>query len=278
MQLSSRGTRDLLKFTTVAKYCYSYLTMEIINSLNQSATIAPRAMILAAGLGTRLKPWTDTHPKALAIVNGKSLLQRNIEYLQQHGIYEVIVNVYHFAEQIIQAIEENEGWGSSITISDETGAVLETGGGLKKAAWYFAESENFVLMNVDVLTDMDLTAMMAAHITHKTVATLATTNRETSRYFLFDDNNILCGWRNIKTSEEKIKRPAESLTQKAFSGIHIISRHMLPLIQQEGKFSMVDVYLSLAKENDIQSFDHSSSLFIDVGKPDSVVKAEGMFG
>lgn len=236
-----------------------------------------RAMILAAGLGTRLKPWTDEHPKALAIVNGKSLLQRNIEYLQQHGIYQVIVNVYHFAEQIIQAIEDNQGWGSSITISDETGAVLETGGGLKKAAWYFAESENFVLMNVDVLTDMDLTAMMAAHITHKPVATLATTNRETSRYFLFDNNNMLCGWRNIKTGEEKLPRPGATLTQRAFSGIHIISRHMLPLIQQEGKFSMVDVYLSLAKDNDIQAFDHSASLFIDVGKPESVVNAEGMF-
>ena len=106
-----------------------------------------KAMILAAGLGTRLKPWTDHHPKALALVNGKSLLQRNVEYLQQFGIKEVLVNVHHFADQIIEAIQLNNGWGSDITISDETNEVLETGGGLKKAAWYFLEEESFVVMN-----------------------------------------------------------------------------------------------------------------------------------
>lgn len=236
-----------------------------------------RAMILAAGLGTRLKPWTDSHPKALAVVNSKSLLQRNVEYLQDHGIFEVIVNVHHFGYQIVKAIAENNGWGSDITISDETTAVLETGGGLKKAAWYFADTEHFVLMNSDVLTDMDLTAMMAQHITHKPLASLATTNRQTSRYFLFNDNNILCGWRNVKTGEEKIVRQAANLTQKAFSGIHIISRQLLPMIKQEGKFSMVDLYLSLAGDNEIMGFDHSSSKFIDVGKPESIAAAEGMF-
>lgn len=246
----------------------------ISTAINSRTT---RAMILAAGLGTRLKPWTDNHPKALAMVNGKSLLQRNIEYLQEHGIFEVIVNVHHFGYQIIKAIAENNGWGSDITISDETATVLETGGGLKKAAWYFAGTEHFVLMNSDVLTDMDLTTMMAAHITYKPLATLATTYRETSRYFLFDDNNILCGWRNVKTGDEKIVRPSAALTQKAFSGIHIINRQLLPLIKQEGKFSMVDLYLSLAGDNVISSFDHSSSKFIDVGKPESIAKAEEMF-
>lgn len=236
-----------------------------------------RAMILAAGLGTRLKPWTDNHPKALAMVNGKSLLQRNVEYLQEHGIFEVIVNVHHFAYQIVKAVADNDGWGSDITISDETTAVLETGGGLKKAAWYFADTEHFVLMNSDVLTDMDLTAMMANHITHKPIATLATTSRQTSRYFLFDDNNTLCGWRNVKTGEEKLIRASATLTQKAFSGIHIINRQMLPMIKQEGKFSMVDLYLSLAGDNVINGFDHSASKFIDVGKPESIEKAEGMF-
>ena len=234
-------------------------------------------MILAAGLGTRLKPWTNSHPKALAIVNGKSLLQRNVEYLQRHGIYNVIVNVYHFAEQIIQAVDENKGWGSNITISDETGAVLETGGGLKKAGWYFAEEENFVLMNVDVLTDLDLTATIAAHTQQKPLATLATTNRQTSRYFLFDDSNVLCGWKNVTTGEEKIKRDAVTFTPQAFSGIHIINNKLLSLMQQQGKFSMVDVYLSLAKDNIIKSFDHSSSQFIDVGKPESIIEAGKIF-
>ncbi|HVX48660.1 MAG TPA: sugar phosphate nucleotidyltransferase [Chitinophagaceae bacterium] len=236
-----------------------------------------RAMILAAGLGTRLKPWTDKHPKALAAVNGKSLLQRNIEYLQRYGIYDVVVNVYHFAEQIIQAVDINSGWGSSITISDETGAVLETGGGLKKAAWYFAGVDYFLLMNVDVLTDMNLSRMINTHQQNKPLATLATTQRATSRYFLFGDNNTLCGWRNVKTGEEKIVRHEYHLVQKAFSGVHVISGRMLPLITQEGKFSMVDVYLSLAQKHIIQSFDHSSSRFIDVGKPESVTAAEKMF-
>jgi MurNAc alpha-1-phosphate uridylyltransferase len=178
-----------------------------------------KAMILAAGLGTRLKPWTDHHPKALALVNGKSLLQRNVEWLQSHGIKEVVVNVHHFADQIIHSIESNNGWGSNITISDETNEVLETGGGLKKAAPYFKDEVDFVLMNVDILTDLDLGAMVHQHRSSKALATLATSNRETSRYFLFNESNLLCGWRNVKTNEEKIKRNESPLIQKAFSGV-----------------------------------------------------------
>src|SRR5471030_1073515 len=122
-----------------------------------------RGMILAAGLGTRLKPWTNHHPKALALVNGKSLLQRNIEYLQQYGITQVIMNMDHFASQVLEEIKKNNGWGSEITISDETDMVLETGGGLKKASWFFKDEEELVLMNTDILTDMDLAAMITQH-------------------------------------------------------------------------------------------------------------------
>ena len=236
-----------------------------------------RAMIFAAGLGSRLKPWTDHHPKALAVVNGKSLLQRNIEYLQKHGIEEVIVNVHHFANQIIDAIEKNKGWGSKITISDETDVVLETGGGLKKAAWYFNDGNDFVVMNVDILIDMDLTAMIRQHKEQKPLATLAVSERETSRYFLFDEKHILSGWRNVKTGEEKIVRNADKLIQKAFSGIHVINPSMFSAIKQEGKFSMVDVYLDLAKENIISSYDHTGANMIDVGKPESIAKAEVLF-
>ncbi|MFL9481564.1 NDP-sugar synthase [Chitinophagaceae bacterium LWZ2-11] len=236
-----------------------------------------KAMILAAGLGTRLKPWTDNHPKALAIINGKSLLQRNIEYLQQFDIKDVIVNVHHFADQIIQAIDRNKGWGSNITISDETDSVLETGGGLKKAAHFFSDVNDFVVMNADILTDMNLTAMIAQHNIYKPLATLAVSNRTSSRYFLFNNKNELSGWRNIKTGEEKITKQDDNLTQKAFSGIHVINKNLLSLITQEGKFSMVDVYLDLSRKNIIKSFDHSDSKFIDVGKPESVEKAEELF-
>lgn len=236
-----------------------------------------KAMIFAAGLGSRLKPWTDHHPKALAVVNRKSLLQRNIEYLQKHGIEDVIVNVHHFADQIIDTIEKNKGWGSKITISDETDAVLETGGGLKKAAWYFNDGNDFVVMNVDILIDMDLTAMIQQHKEQKPLATLAVSERETSRYFLFDEKHILSGWKNVKTGEERIVRNGEKLIQKAFSGIHVINPLLLSGIKQEGKFSMVDVYLDLAKDHIISSYDHTGANMIDVGKPESIVKAEAVF-
>jgi N-acetyl-alpha-D-muramate 1-phosphate uridylyltransferase len=238
-----------------------------------------KAMILAAGLGTRLKPWTDFHPKALAVVNGKSLLQRNIEYLQKFGIKDVVVNVHHFADQIIDAIKTNNGWGSNITISDETQEVLETGGGLTNAAPFLKGEEPFVLMNVDILTDLDLAEMVQYHYAYLPLATLATTNRETSRYFLFNEENKLCGWRNIKTGEEKTggKTLKGNEVQKAFSGIHVINPHIFSSIPQKGKFSMVDAYLSLMHHHSIKSFNHNPAGLIDVGKPESVEKAEMLF-
>jgi N-acetyl-alpha-D-muramate 1-phosphate uridylyltransferase len=235
-----------------------------------------KAMILAAGLGTRFKPWTDNHPKALALVNGKSLLQRNIEYLQQYGITEVIVNVHHFAGQIIRAIEINKAWKSRITISDEKDEVLETGGGLKKASWFFGQNP-FVVINADVLTDLDLNQMIDYHHRYKPLATLAVTSRMTSRFFLFDSSDDLCGWRNAKTGEEKISKRKELLNPKAFSGIHIIDPNIFSFIRQDGKFSIVDSYLELSKTETIKGFDHSGSKFVDVGKPESVAIAEKLF-
>lgn len=235
-------------------------------------------MILAAGLGTRLKPFTDKHPKALAIVNGKTILQRSIEYLASFGIKEVIINVHHFASQIIDLIKTNNGFGSVITFSDETNEVLETGGGIKKAAWFFEnDNDPFVVMNVDILTDMNLEKMILQHKKDNPLATLAVTTRSTSRYFLFDDLNHLCGWTNEKTGERKISRESKKYIPKAFSGIHIISPKIFTLIKMEGKFSMVELYLELSKTHVITAFDHSISKFIDVGKPESILKAEISF-
>lgn len=233
-------------------------------------------MILAAGLGTRFKPWTDEHPKALAVINHKSLLQRNVEYLQKAGIFEVVVNVHHFAGQIEDAVKKNDGWGSKIIISDERDVVLETGGGLLKALEYLKD-DYFVLMNVDILTTLDLGAMIEAHRKLMPLATIATSGRKTSRCFLFDHLDNLCGWRNDKTGEEKIVRVTADVRAKAFSGIHVIDPRIFSLIKFKGKFSMVDVYLALAGEEVIKSFDHSDSKFIDVGKPEAVAVAEGMF-
>lgn len=249
-----------------------------------------KGMILAAGLGSRLKPWTDSHPKALAIVNGKSLLQHNIEFLQRYGIKEIAVNVHHFADQVVAAIEKNNGWGSRVIIGDETEEVLETGGGFLKAAPLLQDADLVVLMNVDVLTDLNLQSLISYHQEKKPLATLATTERETSRYFLFDEGNNLCGWKNVKTGEERPHpRPlsrrrgeedtqlTENKMQKAFSGIQVVEPVIFSLIKQRGKFSMVDVYLDLMQKQTIKSFDHSETRFIDVGKPESILKAELMF-
>ncbi|MEO5783315.1 MAG: nucleotidyltransferase family protein [Ginsengibacter sp.] len=236
-----------------------------------------KAMILAAGLGTRLKPFTEQHPKALAVINKKSLLQRNIEYLVSFGITDVIVNVHHFPDQITDVIKNHNGFGSNVSISDEKDEVLETGGGLIKARKFLDGTEPFVLMNVDILTDMDLGKMAEQHVASKALATLAVTNRKTNRYFLFNELETLCGWRNDKTGEQKISRETTKYIQKAFSGIHIISPAIFSKIKAKGKFSMVQVYLDLCKTNTISGFDHSTSKFIDVGKPESITIAEEIF-
>jgi NDP-sugar pyrophosphorylase family protein len=235
-----------------------------------------KAMIFCAGLGTRFKPWTDTHPKALAIVNGKSLLQRNVEYLQKYDITDIVVNVHHFADQIIDAIDKSKGWGSNITISDEKDEVLETGGGLMKAR-KFLEGDTFLTINVDILTDANLKYFLATHQQENSLITLAITNRKTSRYLLFNKYNRLCGWRNIQTREERIALEAKDMFEKAYSGLAIFEPGVFDLITLQHKFSLIDVYLSLAHDNKIAGFDHSESKFLDVGKPESVELAERLF-
>ena len=236
-----------------------------------------KAMIFAAGLGTRFKPWTDHHPKALAIVNGKSLLQRNIEYLQQYGISDVVVNVHHFAEQIIEAVETNKGWGSNVLISDERDEVLETGGGLLKARHLLEGAEPFVTINVDILTDLDLNKLLAFHQQHQPLISFGVTNRKTSRNFLFDQENRLCGWRNNATGETKISVDKSELSEKAYSCVVVFEPRVFSLIKQTGKFSLTETYLDLAKEHLIFGFDHSGDKLVDVGKPESVAIAEALF-
>jgi MurNAc alpha-1-phosphate uridylyltransferase len=235
-----------------------------------------KAMIFAAGLGTRFKPWTDKHPKALAIVNGKSLLQRNVEYLQQYGISNVVVNVHHFANQIVDAIEKANGWGSNIIVSDERDEVLETGGGLLKAKDYL-QGESFITLNVDILTDVNLKSFISYHQQQGADITLGVTARTTSRYLLFNEANRLCGWRNVSTGQERISVQADNYIQKAYSGLALFEPSIFNAITQTGKFSLIDVYLSLAATHKIAGYDHSESRVLDVGKPESVAIAESMF-
>jgi N-acetyl-alpha-D-muramate 1-phosphate uridylyltransferase len=235
-----------------------------------------KAMIFAAGLGTRFKPWTDHHPKALALVHGKTLLQRNVEYLQSYGIKDVVVNVHHFADQITTAIQQNMGWGSNIIISDEREEVLETGGGLLKAKALLGE-EPFLTINVDILTDLNLDQFSKFHEDSNALITLAVTGRPTSRYLLFDEAARLCGWRNTNSGAERISVPKSAYIQKAYSGIAMFDPKVLNLIPFTGKFSLIDVYLALAPSYPIVCFDHTGSKLIDVGKPQSVSEAETLF-
>ena len=249
-----------------------------------------RAMILAAGLGTRLKPFTDFHPKALAMVNGKSLLQRNVEYLQTFGISEVVVNVHHFADQIMEAVETNKGWGSTVTISDESSEVLETGGGVLFAKSFFEQEENWLVMNADILTNLDIDKLIAADKVlsegvENYIATLAVTNRVSSRNLLFTTEGNLIGWRNNSSREEKwaatttdeISHSGNNYIAKAFSGIQILHSSFYSTLNSSGKFSLIDAYLQIAAKGIIGYYDHSDSILLDVGKPENIEKAESLF-
>ena len=236
-----------------------------------------KAMLFAAGLGTRLKPFTDNAPKALAEVNNKTLLEHNIRYLQRYGIDDIVVNVHHFAGMIEDVLAQNHGFGSFVDISDEREEVLETGGGLKKAAPLFAGEEDIVVMNVDVLTTLNLEALIASHKESGALATLAVMKRESSRHLLFDNDMQLCGWTSNKTGEIKTARDLTYAQPYAFSGIQVISSQLFNHIPFDGKFSMIDVYLHFAKNDAIKGYDHSGNVFIDVGKPESLQQAAYLF-
>jgi NDP-sugar pyrophosphorylase family protein len=230
-----------------------------------------KAIIFAAGLGSRLKPLTDNTPKALLKVNGKPLLAHAIEKLQQAGVAEIIVNVHHLAEQIIVYLENNPYSGIIFSISDERDLLLDTGGGLKKTATFFDDDQPFFAYNVDILTDLDLLEMMRFHCKQNALATLAVSDRVTSRYLLFDDNMHLKGWTNVKTGEiipENIDLTC--LQKKAFSGIHVINPKLLRYLNKEGSFSIIPEYLRLCPKHLIIGYDHTGSRWVDMGKPESV--------
>lgn len=234
-----------------------------------------KALLFAAGLGTRLKPFTDNHPKALAIVNGKTLLERNIEYLKSFGINEFVVNVHHFADQIKDFLNSKNNFDVKIHISDESDEILETGGGLVKARKFF-ENETFLVMNVDILTDLDIYHLIQVHEKHKPVVTLAVSDRESSRKLLFEKDMWLKGWKNLST-EESIIESNEILIERAFSGIHIMEPEIFEMLPKCGKFSIMTSYMELMKSEIIMGYDHSGGKLVDVGRPESVVEAERMF-
>ncbi len=233
-----------------------------------------KAMIFAAGKGTRLKPLTDNTPKALVKVNGTPMLEIIINKLIKSGVNEIIINTHYLADQIIDFLKSKDNFGIRIEISYEKEELLDTGGGLKKAAWFFDNNEPFILHNVDVISDINLISMIEFHNSNNALATLAVKKRKTSRYFLFNKKNELCGWQNIKTSESIISNPDDSLNQFAFSGIHIIDPKIFKYLKNDGTFSIVPSYIELSKSNKIMAFQHEKDFWFDIGKPENLKTTE----
>jgi choline kinase len=243
----------------------------------QHRDIPMRAMILAAGLGKRLRPLTDDRPKALVEVNGQTLLEIALSRLRQFCIREVIVNVHHFDDMVVEYLKKNNNFGMRIEVSRED-VLLDTGGGLKKAAWFFLEEgradEPFLLHNVDVLSTIDFRRMAEFHKQNQALATLAVQDRQTSRYLLFDEQHQLCGRRTGGVQEQEIVRMSKEIQALAFSGVHIISPRILPMIAQNGAFSIIDSYLRLAGQGEkIQAFRADEFYWRDLGKPENVEQA-----
>lgn len=235
-------------------------------------------MIFAAGLGTRLKPLTDNMPKAMVPIAGKPLLEHIILKLIDARFDEIIINVYHFADQIIDFLKQKNNFGIRIEISDERDMLLETGGGIKKAAAFFNDGMPFLVHNVDILSDVDLDMFYLNHVSQNALASLLVSERETSRYLLFDIDQQLQGWINEKTGETKSPHtnfnPA-LYNKYAFAGVHVLSPAIFELMNDwNGKFSIIDFYLSIADKANIQGYCPNKLSLIDVGKLDSLVEAE----
>jgi len=261
-----------------------------------------KAMVLAAGLGTRLRPLTDTRPKALVELNGRTLLEITLTRLRMFGVTEVIVNVHHFADMVVDYLKAHDNFGLRIEISREDDLLLDTGGGLKRAAWFFLEDatrldEPFLLHNVDVISTIDLRAMLQFHTENHALATLAAQSRPSSRLLLFDDHLQLTGRAASGASLSPLPSsvipseardpgkssalPVNNPTQEAlpsyslaFSGIHILSPRILPLLSESGVFSIIDSYIRLATQgHKILAFRADEYYWRDLGRPADLAQA-----
>lgn len=238
-----------------------------------------KAMIFAAGLGTRLKPLTDTLPKALVPVAGTPMLELVVLKLKAAGCTELVINIHHFGEQIIEFLRAHQDFGLTVHVSDERGELLDTGGGIRKAAPFFTDGSPFLVHNVDILSNADLRQLYDDHLHSGNEATLLVSPRTTTRYLLFDDRQRLCGWLHKGTGQTK---PAgftysPSLHQEyAFSGIHVFSPSLFRYMdgQWQGKFSITDFYLSVCHQTNIGGCIRPDLQLMDIGKPETLAKAE----
>ena len=235
-------------------------------------------MILAAGLGTRLKPLTNSTPKALVKIKNHTLLELQIKKLKAEGFDQIIINVHHFADLIKKYLEQNNFFDCSIEISDESGKLLDTGGGLKKAAHFFSDGKPFLIHNVDILSNINLKKLVEVHLSSSPIATLAVQDRESSRKLLFDKDMSLCGWMNEKTGEQIISKGEKSeLSSYAFSGIQVIEPKLFKHFPDKDVFSLVQLYLSAAKQEKINAYIHNKDEWMDLGKIENLNIAEKQF-
>jgi NDP-sugar pyrophosphorylase family protein len=239
-----------------------------------------KAMVLAAGLGTRLRPLTDDRPKALVEVAGRTLLEITLSRLRGVGVGEVIINVHHFADLVVEYLKAHDNFGMRVAVSRED-VLLDTGGGLKKAGYFFLDEsgrpeEPFLLHNVDAISTIDLGRMVQFHSEHQALATLAVQDRKTSRYLLFDEQLQLCGRRSGLDGKTELVRssPQTQAQALAFGGIHVISPRLIPMMEEEGVFSIINCYLRLAGEQEkILAFRADEYYWRDLGRLEDLKQA-----
>ncbi|MDD2552543.1 MAG: sugar phosphate nucleotidyltransferase [Dysgonamonadaceae bacterium] len=236
-----------------------------------------KAMILAAGLGTRLKPFTNSTPKALVPILGKPVIEHVILKLKKQGFNEVIINIHHFGDQIIDFIKSKNYFDIRIEFSDERDKLLDTGGAIKKASWFFDADESILIHNTDIISDVNLSAVYDNHIQNKAMATLVVNERKSSRYLFFDENNNLKGWVNEKSGKTISSSDYNPLKHHklAFFGIHVLSGNAITYMKDfPDKFSIIDFYLSICDKNSVHAFLANDNYMVDVGKLESLDRAE----
>jgi NDP-sugar pyrophosphorylase family protein len=229
-----------------------------------------KAMILAAGLGTRLRPLTNTKPKALVDIEGHTMLELAIRYLKKHGVHDIVINVHHFPEQIVRYLNDNKAFGVNYSISDETDQLMDTGGALVKASDLLGGSESFIVMGVDVLTTLNLADMMRYHQENDALVTLAVKNRPTSRSLLFDDRLRMIGWQDNSSGQTKGEHASLAKHALGFSVVQIVDPKIFSLITETGAFSLIDLYLRLMKTERIMGYRHDDSIWLELGRADKI--------
>ncbi|MFP4449077.1 MAG: NDP-sugar synthase [Bacteroidales bacterium] len=234
-----------------------------------------KAMVFAAGIGSRLRPLTLEKPKALVEVGGRPVIEHVLRHLDNYGCRDIIINLHHFPEQVKKFLEENNNFGLNLTFSEES-ELLDTGGGLKKASWFFGEKP-FILYNADILSNLNINNLVDFHNMHDGLATLVVRQRKSSRYLLLDENKRLLGWEDSRSNYRKMPVKITKFDRFAFSGIHVLDPYVFQFFPGKKKFSIIDFYLNLIKSHRIYGFIDHNSYWFDIGTIEKLQQADDFF-